>query len=318
MLSPASRTPCAWLLVVACIATQPALVRAQATPPYLLEWQIPQLSGGVNSPYCVATSADGNIYVTDQTNHRVIVFSSFGAPLNAWDVPAIPAEFVPSPIGIAISEPATVYVVAGQSVNAYTKTGTLNLVIGAGQMGKPRGVAVTPEGNLLVTDPERGSIHKFGADGTYLGALGVGIVKEPIGITVDQDGTIYVSDENPGLDCVFQLTPSGSLLAKWGEPGGGPQQFNGPAGLCIDPSHNLFVTDHSNSRIQMLSLSGTFLGAWSYAGSGQTLGVPLDVAADKFGQLYVSDSAGGRIIVYGAAPVFTARVSWAALKAKFH
>ncbi len=308
--SRASATALAMLAVTG-IAVTSTRAGAQATPPYVREWQLPVTVNAVSSPNGLAISGDDKLYVADITNHLVLVYTLGGTLLNQWPVPD-------GSYGIAVAQTGEVCVASGSLVQVYTNTGTLVRSIGVGNLSGARDVAITPQGDLVVIDPAAHALQKFSLDGSYLGSLGVGLVGEPVDVAIGSDGTLYVTDENAGLNCVWKLSPGGTMLAKWGSAGADPGQFNGPAGIClISGAQGLYVCDHNNGRIQRLSPGGAFVAAWSYAAPGQTLGVPLDIVMDRFGQLYQSDPAGGRILVYGEAPVPTSRTTWSALKARF-
>lgn len=48
-------------------------------------------------------------------------------------------------------------------------------------------------------------------------------------------------------------------------PGNG--EFDTPAGVVVDPSGNVFVTDVNNERIQKFTNTGTFIRKWGSLGS---------------------------------------------------
>jgi DNA-binding beta-propeller fold protein YncE len=46
----------------------------------------------------------------------------------------------------------------------------------------------------------------------------------------------------------------GRLLLVLGGPGSGPGQFSVPAGICVDQSGKLYVSDSLNRRVQIFRL----------------------------------------------------------------
>ena len=92
-------------------------------------------------------------------------------------------------------------------------------------------------------------------------------------------------------------------------------QINGPVGLAIDGSGNLYIADTSNNRIRMVHGDG---GITTVAGSGTAgfsgdggpataarLNHPLGVAVDSAGQIYIADNFNSRIRKVGANGVIS-------------
>jgi DNA-binding beta-propeller fold protein YncE len=48
------------------------------------------------------------------------------------------------------------------------------------------------------------------------------------------------------------------FLRKWGTPGAGDGQFNGPAGIAVK-GDEVFVTELGNNRVQVFDRNGAFL-----------------------------------------------------------
>ncbi len=97
------------------------------------------------------------------------------------------------------------------------------------------------------------------------------------------------------------LTPTpiptcGAFLTKWGTTGSMDGQFNGPVGVAVDGSGNVFVADFGNNRIQKFTDTGAFLTKWGTTGSmdGQFNGV-YGVAVDGSGNVFVADSGNNRV-----------------------
>lgn len=95
--------------------------------------------------------------------------------------------------------------------------------------------------------------------------------------------------------------PACSYVLKWGEPG----DFSGPAGVAIDGSGSVYVTDFYNSRIQKFDGSGAFLTMWGTYGSGDGQFVnPYGVTIDTAGQVYVTDTGNHRVQKFDASGTF--------------
>ena len=49
---------------------------------------------------------------------------------------------------------------------------------------------------------------------------------------------------------IQKFDSSGNFITKWGSNGSGDGQFNGPQGVAVDGSGNVYVVDAYNHRIQ--------------------------------------------------------------------
>ena len=63
-------------------------------------------------------------------------------------------------------------------------------------------------------------------------------------------------------------------------------KFNGPRGVAVDGSGNIYLVDSGNSVIRKMSQSGVVT---TFAGSVSVFSAPFDVAVDSAGNVYVAD-----------------------------
>ena len=100
-------------------------------------------------------------------------------------------------------------------------------------------------------------------------------------------------------------SPTYTFVAKWGSPGSGNGQFNGPGYMAIDASGNVYVADYGNYKIQKFSASGVYLSQWGSYGSsnGQFLS-PFGVVLDASGNAYVVDGSNQRIQKFNTSGVY--------------
>jgi sugar lactone lactonase YvrE len=173
---------------------------------------------------------------------------------------------------------------------------------------------------VYVADHGNRRVSVFDVGGSFVGLIGAstevsGPLVRPSGVAVDAAGSIYVSDEGGGQresDYVAKFDPAGNLLLTFGGPGTAPGMFSGPAGLCVDPQGNIFVTDFHNARVQKFDAGGTLLSHWAY---GEDEFGPLDVTMGPDGSIYVVGD--GYVRKYGYAPVSTLAATWGSVKARY-
>src|SRR4029453_14460034 len=147
---------------------------------------------------------------------------------------------------------------------------------------RPDGVRITV-GTLNEEDNK-----EFGSYGE-----GDGQLFWPTSIALDAGGNVYVADE--WLNRISIFDKDGTFLSKWGTPGSGNGELNGPAGLAIGHD-TLFLTDSRNNRVQMFTLDGKYLGQFGSFGSGQgEFNMPWGIGLDKDGMVYVADWRNDRI-----------------------
>ncbi|HLE26306.1 MAG TPA: hypothetical protein VI935_11780, partial [Thermodesulfobacteriota bacterium] len=93
----------------------------------------------------------------------------------------------------------------------------------------------------------------------------------------------------------------GHFPLTFGSFGLGDGQFNGPSGIEVDGTGNIFVADFGNNRIQKFDSSGNFLLSFGTLGSGDgQFNGPSGVEVDSTGNIYVADTFNNRIQVFGA------------------
>jgi DNA-binding beta-propeller fold protein YncE len=220
--------------------------------------------GALNKPTGVTSDKQGNIYVSDSLNKRIVVFDKNGNFVRAFGG----KDILELPAGLAFSEKAQkLYVVDTKKhqVSVFNKDGNLDSTIGAngtnpGFFNFPTNIAIDSNGRLYIADSMNFRIQVLEEDGTYVRHIGqvgqrIGDFFRLKGVGVDTDGNVY------GVDASFSnfqvFNQQGQLLIYIGSGGSGrPGKFALPAGMHVDNNNRIFVADQYNQRIQMFEFLG--------------------------------------------------------------
>lgn len=172
-------------------------------------------------PRTVAIDNTGNLYVADTGNKRIVVFDQDGKPQGVIGGGGFMAGELDEPIGLGISNDDRLFV-------ADTWNGRVQ-IFGLGEEGeyeflrewpidgwygqslenKPY-LAIGPQGQICVTDPEGFRVLCFSTEGEFLFGWG-GFGNEanqfglPIAINIDEDGKVWVSDS--GNNRIMRFSP---------------------------------------------------------------------------------------------------------------
>ncbi len=224
-------------------------------------------NGHFSFPSDVTVDASGKVYVADNSNNRIQIFSSSGGYL------------------------ATLGGTAG--TGNYQFKGAL-------------GVAVDSAGNIYVADRSNHRVQVYNSSRVYVATLGVTGVwgsdnnhfNNPGNVAVDSAGRIYVVDQNNYRVQVFN---SGRgyvrTIGETGVKGSDFGHFTGPADVAVDPSGRIYVSDRADFIVKVFDRSGAFLTsvAGGYGNLTGQLRSPEMLALDSAGNLYVADSVNHRI-----------------------
>lgn len=190
-----------------------------------------------NQPIDVAVDAQGNIFVADNSNHRIRKIT---------------------PAGI-------VSTFAGNGTGAFADgTGT------AAQLRQPSGIYFDKQGNLIVADRGNQRIRKITVAGEVTTIAGAGTAgfadgnaetakfSDPYGVSLDEQGNIYIADLNNQK--IRKINKQGMVTTVAGSSAGytngigNAAQFNSPVDLTVDAAGNIYVADNSNHTLRKIRL----------------------------------------------------------------
>ena len=166
---------------------------------------------------------------------------------------------------------------------------------------KPFGVAAFG-GRVFVSDTVSRRVHAydFPRKRYYIvGNKGVGRVAKPLGLAVGATGTLYVVDNSANRINLYDLEGS-YRTAAIGEP-----HLDNPTDVAVSPNANRFYVldtgrvNNDSHGFAIFDGSGNFLKRVGRRGSGEgEFNLPLAIATDKDGNVYVVDTGNFRVQIF--------------------
>ncbi len=230
----------------------------------------------LNNPVNAVLGPDGRIYVADFNSSRIRAVDAFGTV----ETIVAQAGFV-RPFGLAFAADGTLLVttdrddtgmgslMSGTVWRVDVAAHTATVVVRA--IGRPRGIAVLPDGRVVLTDwlhhdvrlldPSTGALTLLAGAydlGGYADGVGVDArFSRPYGVAVLPGPTIVVADkDNHRLRAIAldgtTTTIAGDGTVGWQDGAAATARFAAPQGVAIDGSGAIVVTDTDNYRIRRL------------------------------------------------------------------
>lgn len=196
----------------------------------------PAAAAALNDPSALAVDAQGNLYIADQSNNRVrrvdaatgIITTVAGTGQAAYTGDGMPGpeSALAGPSGLAFGPDGALYIADtfnGRIRRLDPDTQLISTVVGDGgdyryqgnpqefstSLSRPYGIAVEPDGNILITDSDSHLIRRWDRRRTIVtlvagnGAAGFagdgGPAREsslnyPFGVALGPEGTIFIAD----------------------------------------------------------------------------------------------------------------------------
>jgi uncharacterized protein (TIGR03663 family) len=172
---------------------------------------------GFFGPRGIAVDQEGNVYIADTGNKRIVVTDGEGNYLYQW----------------------------GRAGNE------------AGAFNEPIGVSVDPQGNVYVADTWNGRVQVFGRaeDGRVnpvptatwrVAGWQPNTYDDPY-LAASPSGQIFASV--PGRSLVVQASQAGEVLLRWGGKGEDTASLSSPSGVAVGPDGTVYVVDRDNNRV---------------------------------------------------------------------
>jgi sugar lactone lactonase YvrE len=184
-------------------------------------------------------------------------------------------------------------------------------------LGRPKGLGLDRDGNILVVEPHYQRVNHFTPEGKLVAQWGsrgteAGRMILPRAVVQRANGDFLVSEYTLAERIqVFPASVAAAGAAKsdgplptvrtWGSPGLDDGQFNRAEGMGLGPDGTVWVADSCNHRLQAFDAEGRFLRSWGRAGSAPgMLSYPYDVRVDREGVVFVCEFGNSRITVLEA------------------
>ncbi|MCK5689700.1 NHL repeat-containing protein, partial [Myxococcota bacterium] len=240
----------------------------------------------------------GHVYVSDPSNRRVVAMTRKGGFLREIKTGT-------QPVGVALNQKGVLYIsdIYNGEVAIFNrqskKIGSLGK--GIGEFKQPVALSICPESqNIAIADTEAGEIRVFTAKGKDKARHKVG--GKPIGVICNGDETLWVSDTQSSE--IRVIAADGTLREVVSSFGDKADELVRPGGIIRDITGKLFVVDTFQARLSLFNTEGLFI-QHLIGDNPMALPLPIDVATDTAGRIFVSSKGLGRIIIFeqiGAVP----------------
>ena len=267
----------------------------------------------LNAPEGVAVGPDGNIYIADTGNNRIVVWDNSGRPVTTYGSFGTSATWrnppqFNHPTAVMVLPPRKIFVSDTQNnrivvldENGLVLTSWGSQGTTTGLFNSPRALAQDHFGQIWVLDSGNNRVQGFSSLGVFVSAWGTfgtatgtnnpGTMNLPLGMDMNFiDQTILADTGNFRIQLLNSL---GAPVTAQGWFGNGPFQFKEPGGVVVLPTGKIAVTDGLTGRVEFFdSKIDEYIGRWR---AKDEIVNPdykphfRGIASDKDGQLYLTD-----------------------------
>ena len=280
------------------IQSSPFNVSVVASRDYTILKNLVQTITGINNPWFIAFSNNGDMFVTSYSNNCIYVYDSSGRKKTTIGSKGTGSLQFTNPIGIAINGDI-MYVAeyGGHRIHKLTLRGKFLGTFGSsrsdkGQFSNPYDICIGPDGRIYVTDYSNYCIHVFHQDETFSHNIDSNVSgnKEfvcPIGLCFDHLDYLHVTCYVSSIPLVAVFTPEGQYICQYGH-----SYLNNPSGIAIDSAGNSLVVNNSGHSLSIFDPHGNYIhsiGGFSW---------PVGVAVASNGSVWVADKNNNRLVKY--------------------
>jgi tripartite motif-containing protein 71 len=240
-----------------------------AAQPILKATQLAEFSGGLSQPHDVAFSPDGTlIYLTDMRNSRIRVLEAMTLKL----VGTFGESELSNPHDAEFDKAGRLLVAdtGNDRIAIYAVQGAQAKLVGEIKgLSGPEGVAVAPDGRVIVSNTRAATLSVF-RDGKLERSVGrrgsgAGEFANPHDVEAAADGNIYVVDS--GNDRVQVFDSAMNHRASFGAA----FKLSGPKYIAFDRDR-IWLADEHNHRIVLLDRGHQLLGVLGTGKRGRSAG----------------------------------------------
>ena len=214
----------------------------------------------LKEPRGLAMDAEGNVYVSDFGNDRVVKLDAKLEPVASWGAKGKDAGFFDQPTAITVLPDGNVAVLDtwNSRIQVLSPKGEFLRQI-RGDLFGPRGMAFREDGSVMLADSGNNRLVLFDKDGVVAqtrGSLGPapGQLMGPVGLAIGPDGNAYVCESGNGRLQV--LGPNGDFIRQVALPGLKPEAMSEPR-ISFGPSGQAVVILPVTREILKLRKDGT-------------------------------------------------------------
>ncbi|XP_019616147.1 PREDICTED: uncharacterized protein LOC109463740 [Branchiostoma belcheri] len=241
----------------------------------------------------LAVSSTNEIFVADQNNRRIKIFSMKGVFLRSFPI----RNMVPQAISTGRNDTLWVALYGGQknslyknAIHQYSKDGHSLAKFSCNRGLRIRGIAWHPLSDkiivLFLTASMRSGSMWFSP--TYTQATPTcnttrfGSTRGQFWfVAVDKKGDIFIVDTRGSR--VLKYDKNGVYVSSFASKGSGAGKLYNPSGICVDSLGRVVVADTLNNRLEMFTAEGEHIRTAAY------IHKPKHVAIGGEGQLVVSN-----------------------------
>ncbi len=280
----------------------------------------PATAASLSGPSDVAITADHSVLIADSGNNRIRKIAPDGTittiaggaatsppddpdTLRANGGPATDAQ-LDNPSALAVAADGSI-VIADSGHNALRLVavdGTISTIAGNGEPGfsgdggaataatlnDPQGVAVYPDGTILVADLLNNRVRQIARNGVITTVAGTGqpgfsgdggpataaTLSSPVGVAIPPDGTIVIADFGADEQRVRKVARDGTISTiagngQTGFSGDGAQataaSLSSPSGVAAASDGSVVIADSKNNRVRKVASDGSIT---TIAGNG--------------------------------------------------
>ena len=196
----------------------------------------------------------GKIAVADVGNKRIQLFSSDGKFQCELELESEPTSVVFTDCGDLL----TLSFAGKNKLNLFNEKGQFIKCMKGECLTKPKHLSVARDGRLVVTEEADDAIKVLSPDGNklLLSFISPDCAEYPE-CAVYHQNKFFVS--YPEAHCIKVFDKAGVYLHDIGCKGSNDGQFCYPVGFVVDKYNQLIVCDVDNQRLQLFTISGTFL-----------------------------------------------------------